>query len=123
VSLGEQRIYASHNSIMFSRKSCHFFVRPKPRALELCIFLHRCEKSSLVKRSQAVSATKFAHTIVITHRDEIEEPITTWLSEAYETSAERAVNAPKISKKPSSPKARKPSSKKPKKPIKKVSNT
>ena len=29
VELGEQRIYASHNSIMFSRKSCYFFVRPK----------------------------------------------------------------------------------------------
>ena len=27
--LGEQRVYASHNSIMFSRKSCYFFVRPK----------------------------------------------------------------------------------------------
>ena len=26
---GEQRIYASHKSIMFSRKSCYFFVRPK----------------------------------------------------------------------------------------------
>ena len=28
-SFGEQRIYASHHSIMFSRKTCYFFVRPK----------------------------------------------------------------------------------------------
>ncbi|MDQ3213188.1 MAG: DUF5655 domain-containing protein, partial [Acidobacteriota bacterium] len=28
-ALGEQRIYASHSSIMFSRKSCYVFVRPK----------------------------------------------------------------------------------------------
>ena len=38
VELGEQRIYASHSSIMFSRKACHFFVRPKrkhPRARDL----------------------------------------------------------------------------------------
>ena len=28
-SLGDQRIYASHNSIMFARRSCYFFVRPK----------------------------------------------------------------------------------------------
>ena len=28
---GDQRIYASHNSIMFSRKSCYFFVRPKKK--------------------------------------------------------------------------------------------
>ena len=29
VSFGDQRIYASHKSIMFSRNSCYFFVRPK----------------------------------------------------------------------------------------------
>ena len=29
---GEQRIYASHKSIMFSRRSCYFFVRPKRSA-------------------------------------------------------------------------------------------
>ncbi len=29
VEFGEQRIYASHDSIMFSRKACYFFVRPK----------------------------------------------------------------------------------------------
>jgi hypothetical protein len=35
---GEQRIYASHNSIMFSRKACYFCIRPKkevPRDLFL----------------------------------------------------------------------------------------
>src|SRR5256885_1993608 len=26
---GDQRIYASHRSIMFSRKACYFFVRPQ----------------------------------------------------------------------------------------------
>ena len=41
VALGEQRIYASHSSIMFSRKSCHFFVRPKKSFLEFCVFLGR----------------------------------------------------------------------------------
>jgi hypothetical protein len=33
VELGEQRIYASHHSIMFARKSCYFFVRPKKNFL------------------------------------------------------------------------------------------
>jgi hypothetical protein len=37
-AFGEQRIYASHNSIMFSRKSCYFFVRPKKSFLEVCVF-------------------------------------------------------------------------------------
>ena len=38
---GEQRIYASHNSIMFSRKACYFFVRPKRSFLEVVFFLGR----------------------------------------------------------------------------------
>ena len=38
---GEQRIYASLNSIMFSRKACYFFVRPKTKFLEVCFFLGR----------------------------------------------------------------------------------
>ncbi len=40
-TLGVQRIYASHNSIMFSRKVCYFFVRPKKSFLEVWIFLPR----------------------------------------------------------------------------------
>jgi len=33
VEFGEQRIYASHHSIMFSKTVCYFFVRPKPKYL------------------------------------------------------------------------------------------
>src|SRR5205807_7162827 len=41
VGFGDQRIYASHDSIMFSRTSCYFFVRPKKSFIELCVFLGR----------------------------------------------------------------------------------
>src|SRR5258705_194500 len=34
VEFGEQRVYASPHSIMFSRKSCYFFVRAKKQFLE-----------------------------------------------------------------------------------------
>src|SRR5205807_2472431 len=44
---GEQRIYASHNSIMFSRKACYFFVRPKKKLLEVVFFLGRKVKAPL----------------------------------------------------------------------------
>src|SRR4026209_1344536 len=50
ITLGDQRIYASHNSIMFSRTSCYFFVRPKKSFLELCIFLGRPLKASQIRR-------------------------------------------------------------------------
>lgn len=83
---GDQRIYASHKSIMFSRKSCYFFVRPKRNFLELCIFLGRVVKAPQIKRADRASKAKTYHIIHIKHRDEVEAPITDWLHEAYEFS-------------------------------------
>jgi hypothetical protein len=82
-SFGEQRIYASHKSIMFSRKSCYFFVRPKKSFLEVCIFLARGLKAPQVRRVDRASKSKVVNFIRITHRDEVESPITDWLEEAY----------------------------------------
>jgi hypothetical protein len=83
VAFGDQRIYASHNSIMFSRKSCYFFVRPKRNFLEVCVFLGRAVKSPHVRRVDWASKSKAVHVIQIRHRDEVEAPITDWLREAY----------------------------------------
>jgi hypothetical protein len=87
-AFGEQRIYASHKSIMFSRKSCYFFVRPKRNALELCLFLGREIKAPQIRRIDRTSKTKLAHLLHIQHRDEVEPPLTTWLREAYDHSSE-----------------------------------
>jgi hypothetical protein len=92
-AFGEQRIYASHNSIMFSRTSCYFFVRPKRRFLEVCVFLGRALTSAKVRRVDRVSKSKVAHIIQITHRDEVEPPVTDWLHEAYELSGALASKA------------------------------
>lgn len=81
---GDQRIYASHNSIMFSRRACYFFVRPKRASLEVCIFLRRALRAPQVRRSQPVSRTKFANLVHVRHRDEVEAPLTDWLREAYD---------------------------------------
>ena len=95
VLFGDQRIYASHNSIMFSRKSCYFFVRPKKSFLEVCVFLGRTVKSPHVRRVDRASKSKVAHVIQVRHRDEVEAPITDWLQEAYEYSgAVAATGAP-----------------------------
>ena len=85
-SFGEQRIYASHKSVMFSRKSCYFFVRPKRSFLEVCIFLGRAVKAPQVRRVDKASASKIVNFVRIRHRDEVEPPITDWLLEAYEYS-------------------------------------
>ena len=82
--LGEQRIYASHHSIMFARKSCYFFVRPKKKFLEVCLFLGRPIKAPQVKRIENKSKTKVVNIVQVTHRDQVEAPITDWLREAYE---------------------------------------
>jgi hypothetical protein len=102
-SLGEQRIYASHKSIMFSRNACYFFVRPKRSYLEVCIFLGRTLKAPQVRRADAASKSKVAHILQIRHRDEVEPPITDWLQEAYELS-----DAPRQPRKKKAAKAAKP---------------
>lgn len=84
---GEQRIYASHRSIMFARKACYFFVRPKKSALEVCFFLGRALKTPWIRRVDRVSSAKVAHFVNVTHRDEVEAPLVDWLREAYQTSA------------------------------------
>lgn len=101
VSFGDQRIYASHKSIMFSRKSCYFFVRPKRNFLELCVFLGRRLKAPQIRRSDRASKSKLYHIIHLKHRDEVEAPVTDWLREAYALSdvlASRA-NPPKVKSK------------------------
>lgn len=86
VEFGEQRIYASHSSIMFSRTACYFFVRPKARYLEVCVFLGRTVVAPQVRKATPSSRTKVAHLVRITHRDEVEPPLSEWLREAYEAS-------------------------------------
>ncbi len=84
VEFGEQRIYASHHSIMFARTSCYFFVRPKSKYLEVCVFLNRPVKAPQIRRVLPASKTRLAHLVRITHRDEVEPPMADWLREAYE---------------------------------------
>jgi hypothetical protein len=100
LALGDQRIYASHHSIMFSHRSCHFFVRPKRNVLELCVFLGRELKAPQVRRVIRGSKSKIVHIIHIRHRDEVEPPITDWLQEAYELSDLPASRMPTTRAKP-----------------------
>jgi hypothetical protein len=83
---GEQRIYASHKSIMFARKACYFFVRPKKKVLEVWFFLGRTVKHRVIRKTMQSSKVKTAHLVHITHRDEVESPLTDWLEEAFKTS-------------------------------------
>jgi Domain of unknown function (DUF5655) len=83
---GKQRIYASHKSIMFSRKACYFFVRPKKKLLEVYFFLGRTIKHPLIRKTHQSSKLKVAHLVFVNHRDQVESPLTDWLAEAFKTS-------------------------------------
>jgi len=83
---GEQRIYASHHSIMFSRRACYFFVRPKQKLLEVWFFLGRTLKAAMVRKTLQSSKVKVAHLVYVTHRDQVESPLTDWLKEAFDNS-------------------------------------
>ena len=104
---GEQRIYASLNSIMFSRQACYCFVRPKTKFLELCLFLGRSVTAPQLRRSAPASKTKIAHLFHIKHRDEVEPPITDWMREAYEQSDALSARAKAIGRSASAPAASK----------------
>jgi Domain of unknown function (DUF5655) len=93
VALGEQRVYASGTCIMFSRDTCYCFVRPKRSSLEVVLFLGRAVKAPQVRRTEPRSKTKIANILKITHRDEVEAPITDWLREAYELPDRLALKA------------------------------
>jgi hypothetical protein len=100
IAFGEQRVYASHKSIMFSRASCYFFVRPKKSFLEVCVFLGRPLKSVRIRRVEPSSKSKFVHIIQVRHRDEVEAPITDWLQEAYDFSGAAGTRVPAKRAKP-----------------------
>ena len=82
-SLGEQRIYASGRAIMFSRRVCYFFCRPKKSYLEVVVFLKTERSLDDWKSIKPVTKTKFAHTFRLIHSDQVEGELTDAITEAY----------------------------------------
>ena len=93
---GDQRIYASHHSIMFSRKACYFFVRPQKNRLEVVFFLDREVRGPQIRKVVESSRVKRAHLVHIIHRDQVEAPLTDWLREAYGLEERLAVARPRV---------------------------
>lgn len=81
--LGDQRIYASGRAIMFSKKYCYAFVRPRVTYLEVVIFLGSGKLRPSFRKVQKISQSKYAHTFKLTHSDQIEGPLEEALIEAF----------------------------------------
>jgi hypothetical protein len=81
--LGPQRIYASALSIMFSRKVCYFYVRPKKTFLEVWIFLPR-QIEGLTFTQGPAKKVKYCNLFKLIHPDQVEEPLTHWIREAFD---------------------------------------
>jgi hypothetical protein len=84
LSLGPQRCYASGRAIMFSKKVCYFFVRPKKKYLEVVIFLKNKKSPQYFKSIRPASKTKQAHTFHLIHADQIEAELVEAIEQAYE---------------------------------------
>jgi hypothetical protein len=80
--LGTQRIYASAQSIMFSKKVCSFFVRPRKTFLAVWIFLPR-KIEGLRSMQGPTKKVKYCNLFKVVHADQIEEPLTDWIREAF----------------------------------------
>ena len=76
--------YASKRSVMFSRRVCFCFLRPRSKDIEIFFFLGRELDSSIINKVEKRSETKFAHRVILKHSERLEEPLTSWLHEAYE---------------------------------------
>ncbi len=87
-SLGEQRIYASGKAIMFAKKHCYFFVRPKKSFLEVVIFLGDKRKRPDFSSVKPVSKTKFAHTFKLVHSDQVEGELAQALKDGFAITAD-----------------------------------
>jgi hypothetical protein len=85
--LGTQRIYASAQSIMFSKKICYFFVRPRKSFLEVWIFLPR-KIEGLRSMQGPGKKVKYCNLFKVVHADQIEEPLTGWIREAFDFTPE-----------------------------------
>lgn len=85
--LGTQQIYASAQSIMFSKQVCYFFVRPRKRFLEVWIFLPR-KIEGLISMQGPTKKVKYCNLIKLIHADQIEEPLTGWIREAFDFAPE-----------------------------------
>jgi hypothetical protein len=81
--LGAQRIYASALSIMFARKVCYFFVRPKKTFLEVWFFLPR-EIEGLTSMHGPTKKARYCNLFKLVHADQVEGPLTDWIREAFD---------------------------------------
>ena len=70
------------------------------------MFLGRAVKSPQVRRADRKTKTKVAHILKITHRDQVEAPVTDWLREAYELEDAMAAHASARPMKPAGKKKR-----------------
>ena len=81
--LGPQRMYTSARAIMFARERCYVFVRPQKKYLQLNFFLDELIDSPQIKRGNRVTENRAANVFRLMHADQIDEPLTDWLHDAY----------------------------------------
>lgn len=88
-SLGPQRIYPSAKAIMFSTKVCYFYARPKKTLIEVWIFLPR-KIEGLQAMQVTTTKEKYSNLFKLIHADQVEEPLTDWIREAFQFASHKS---------------------------------
>jgi hypothetical protein len=72
---------------MFSKKVCYFFVRPRKTFLEVWLFLPR-KIEGLRSMRGPTRKVKYCNLFKLVHADQVEEPLTDWICEAFDFAPE-----------------------------------
>ena len=85
-ALGEQKFHTSAKAMMFTRRLCYMFVRPKKAYLEVTFFSPDEIAHPQIAKATRVSKTRASNIYKLVHADQVEEPLTQWVRGAWEIS-------------------------------------
>ena len=84
--LGEYKFHTSAKAMMFTRRLCYMFVRPKKAYLEVTFFSPDEIAHPQVAKATRVSKTRASNVFKLVHADQVEEPLTQWVRGAWDIS-------------------------------------
>lgn len=83
-SLGDYKFHTSAKAMMFTRRLCFMFARPKKSYLEVVFFLPEVLDHPHVRKGNRVSKTRAANNFRLVHADQVDAPFTDWVRAAFE---------------------------------------
>lgn len=86
-SLGEHKFHTSAKAMMFTRRLCFMFARPKKAWIEVTFFLPDEIRHPQIHSAERTSKTRAANIVRLVHSDQVIEPFTDWVRAAFDFGA------------------------------------